>query len=100
MTKTETILDAVQTLGIADSASLETIKGRYRELMKQWHPDRCGEEEARCREMAAKITAAYHHILEYTSAYRFSFREEDIARQIDDGDDWWRQRFGNDPMWA
>ena len=68
---------ALDTLGLPAMVSYEDIKKRYRELSKQLHPDRGGEEES-----MAKINEAYAILKNYIENYRFSFSEEEILKQF------------------
>ncbi len=55
------------TLGLAPGASPRQTKGRYRELVKKWHPDRHASDPAGQAEAArqmAQITLAYRTLLE------------------------------------
>jgi len=44
-------------LGLHESATQSEIKKAYRDLILQWHPDRCQRPDA--EEMTKKIIAAY-----------------------------------------
>jgi DnaJ-class molecular chaperone len=48
MGKYEEITKALQILGLYESATVKEIKNKYRELLKEWHPDLCkGNEDIR-----------------------------------------------------
>lgn len=47
-----------EILGISEHATLEEIQGAYRELMKQYHPDRVGRPGSREWQDAQKIAEA------------------------------------------
>jgi|GEM_PF-1921658 len=49
--------NAYQILGVAPTATLEEIKGAYRKLSQEWHPDRNHSKEAGA--MFAQISDAY-----------------------------------------
>jgi len=93
MTKTQAIMDAKNQLELPDSVTLEQIKKKYRELMRKWHPDSRGGDDAESHVMSARLTEAYRIILDYCNAYKFSFNEDDVVNQCG-GEDWWSQRFG------
>ena len=50
---------ALATLGLHDNADFSTIKSRYRELVKQHHPDRNGGDPA-AEERFKNISQAFH----------------------------------------
>lgn len=45
MGKYEGITKARQIFGLYEFATLKDIKDKYRELLKEWHPDLCKENE-------------------------------------------------------
>ncbi|NOY60051.1 MAG: hypothetical protein GXO75_14140 [Calditrichaeota bacterium] len=50
---------------------------------------------ATSRDEALKI------ILDYLENYRYSFTEEKIKQNLPvDNNDWWSERFGDDPLWG
>jgi len=99
--KYKAILEAAEVLGITSAVTQEQIKKKYRELVKQWHPDKCQAAPEECKKMTARITEAYKLILEYIENYKFSFEEEEIRQNLSiDSDGWWFDRFGEDPLWG
>jgi ADP-ribosylglycohydrolase len=95
------IIKAKETLGLPEQASWEEIKTRYKELIRQWHPDKCTSDQdvAQYNEMTAELNAAYAIIRAYCTEYQFSFREQDIRKYMSK-EEWWFERFGNDPLWG
>lgn len=59
--------DPYKILGIPDSSSADQVKQAYRQLVKQWHPDRLARANPARREYGhnqfIEVTAAYHAIL-------------------------------------
>jgi hypothetical protein len=53
--KYEEITKARQVLGLYESATLKDIKNNYKELLKEWHPDLCKENEEICKEKTIEI---------------------------------------------
>lgn len=47
------------TLGISSNATIETIKTAYRDLARQWHPDKNLDNPKAAEEVFVKIQAAY-----------------------------------------
>ncbi|MGE0084177.1 MAG: J domain-containing protein [Desulfococcaceae bacterium] len=99
MTKYQDIIQAKDLLNLPDRASMEEIKSNYRELIRQWHPDKCNGNDEKCNEMTRKIIAAYETIVSYCSQYKYSFAKEEVSRYLSN-EDWWFERFGNDPIWG
>lgn len=92
------IVAARDLLGLAEKATLAEIKKAYRRMSKKHHPDvaesRPGEELPVAMH---EITAAYQLLLAYCRDYRFP-----LVMQQDslDPEDWWLDRFGQDPLWG
>lgn len=93
------IIDAKKVLNLPERASIEDIKSIYRDMLKQWHPDRCGGNDEKCNEMTKKIVSAYKVIMAYCAQYRYAFTDEEFKRYLT-GEDWWVDRFGNDSLWG
>jgi hypothetical protein len=89
---------ARQLLDLENCASLEEIKLAYRRKAKAHHPDlnepQAGEEE---RIEMHRLTEAYRVLTDYCFSYRIPLEPEEGP--LDD-EDWWMQRFGNDPLWG
>ncbi len=79
MSTFEEIDEARKVLGLLDSASMRDIKGAYRRLSFQYHPDQSGSGQGG-DEMMKKVNWAYKVIMDYCAKYRYAFREEDVAR--------------------
>ncbi|BBG65139.1 heat shock protein DnaJ-like [Hydrogenimonas sp.] len=73
----EEVHEALEVLGLPTHVSLKDITRRYRYLAAKKHPDAGGESE----EMA-RINEAYDLLKRYIENYRFSFSEEEIAKQF------------------
>lgn len=99
MSKYQEILEAKELLNLPERASMEEIKSRYRRLITQWHPDKCNENTETCNEMTKKLNAAYKTIMLYCEEYKYSFAKEEIKKYLS-VEEWWSQKFGNDPLWG
>lgn len=56
-------MDAYAVLGLRPGATQEQIKVRYRELARQWHPDRVDPQgRAGAEKMMQKINRAYEEL--------------------------------------
>lgn len=94
----EKIVAARDLLGLAEKATLAEIKKAYRRMSKKHHPDvaesRPGDEQPVAMH---EITAAYQLLLAYCRDYRFPLV---MQRDSLDPEDWWLDRFGQDPLWG
>lgn len=68
---------AVFGLGEQAQTTLEEIKVRHRNLVKQHHPDAGGKEPEAIRQ----VNAAYRVIMSYIESYRYNFSEQEFCRQ-------------------
>jgi hypothetical protein len=80
-------------------ASMADIKSQYRVMIRKWHPDRCKSDMDTCKEMTARIIAAYRLIRDYCENYEFSFSKEEVSNYLP-ADEWWFERFGRGPFWG
>jgi DnaJ-class molecular chaperone len=87
--------EALRVMGLGDRASLKEIKDRHRELVKRHHPD---TGNACDQEMIRKVNSAYRMLLDYVSAYRFSFDEKEFYEQNPEERIW--MQFADDPLWG
>lgn len=97
----EKIIAAKKLLELEDRASLQDIKQAYRRLSKKHHPDLASKvkntEAGEVLEMH-EITAAYQTLLKYCNNYRYPLVPDE--NEPLDGEDWWMERFGQDPLWG
>lgn len=98
--KWEEIRAARELLDLDRSASLEEIKQAYRRKAKAHHPDlaAAGREGEVDGTAMPRLTAAYQTLTDYCCRYRIPL-EPDQDSPVD-AEDWWMQRFGNDPLWG
>ena len=71
------IREALEVLGLPPMVSLAEIKERYRQLSRRHHPDGGGDAQ-----QMARINEAYEILRSYAENFRFSFSDEEIARQF------------------
>ncbi len=90
------IIWARHILELGERASLEEIKKAFRTLSKRNHPDVLQGKKAE-RSMQ-DLNRAYRILLDYCSAYRFPL-QPGLGEEMDD-EEWWMDRFGNDPLWG
>jgi len=97
--KYQNIMEAKEVLNLPDRASMKEIKSNYRALINKWHPDKCKENHEQCNEMTRKINSAYDIIITYCNHYKYSFAEDEVRTYLS-AEEWWFERFGNDPLWG
>jgi preprotein translocase subunit Sec63 len=93
----QAIDQARELLKLGDKATLGEMKRAYHRMCKKYHPDG-GTDIDPNGETMYRITAAYELLMRYTREYRFPLTpgEHDIY----DAEDWWMDRFGQDPLWG
>lgn len=96
--KWQKIDDARKVLGLGERATLGEIKRAYYKLCKEYHPDIPGRGNNRDEEMMYRLTEAYDLLMRYCEEYHFPLQPEES--DIYDAEDWWMDRFGQDPLWA
>jgi DnaJ-class molecular chaperone len=78
------IEEARKMLGLGEAVTLKEIKRAYRTLAHRHHPDKLGGDGGTESETMKKLNWAYKLIMDYCDNYKYSFREEDIARTYPD----------------
>lgn len=97
----EALCEAATLLGIGNKASLNEIRSRYYERIREWHPDVSLNDPAASHEMTIRLKKAYDLLVEYCMNHSFSFRIEDLAKDLEQSPaDFWMERFGDDPIWG
>ena len=93
----QAIEEAGKLFNLGEKATLGEIKRSYYRLSKEHHPDAVGSNHSAEDEMMYRLTEAYNLLMRYCEEYRFplSKPKEDIY----DAEDWWMDRFGQDPPW-
>ena len=86
---------ALALFGLGERATLKQVKLRYRQLVKENHPDLCPEEGG---EQIRRVNQAYGLLLDYCANYRFCFSEEEFLEQYPE--ERLRRQFGWDPVWS
>lgn len=95
------IRQAADILGIAETASINEIRSRYRTLAKEWHPDVSGNDPNTTHNTMVRLNEAYEVLMNYCLHYPISFRPEDL-RKVPGYEpmDRWMERYGDDPIWG
>lgn len=76
----EEVDEARKILGLAEEASLFTIKKAYREFVREYHPDKNPDEAA--QEQFKKVSEAYKILTDYCEHYKCSLKPEDVKNFI------------------
>ena len=84
-------------LKLDDRATLGEMKRAYHRMCKKYHPDKVGKSDPN-GEIMYQLTEAYELLMRYTEEYRFPLAPGD--NDIYDAEDWWMDRFGEDPLWS
>ena len=93
--------EAAGVLGILEEASLNEIRQKYHDQIKRWHPDVSTMDPGVSHEMAIRLKRACDLLVDYCINHPFSFRLEDLARDLEQNPaDFWMERFGDDPIWG
>jgi DnaJ-class molecular chaperone len=74
------IEEARKLLGLGETATLKEIKTAYRALAHRHHPDKLGEGDSTEGETMKRLNRAYKLLADYCNEYKYSFKEEDVAR--------------------
>jgi len=82
------IQEALEALDLPSLVTRGDIKKRYRQLAREYHPDR-GESNDRME----RINAAYTLLMEYIDRFRYRFDAEEIAQQYPEGEHAQKFRF-------
>lgn len=77
MKKSEAISWALEVLEFPVLSSKEELKVRYHFLAKTLHPDRGGDKVS-----MARVNEAYEILKEYMDNFKFTFSDEEIAKQF------------------
>lgn len=96
--KWQAIDNARKLLGLGEQATQGEMKRAYYNLCKQYHPDAVSPGTKNDEEMMYRLTEAYDLLMRYCEEYRFPLRPEES--DIYDAEDWWMDRFGQDPLWS
>jgi DnaJ-class molecular chaperone len=87
--------EARRLLGLGEAATLKEIKNAYRRLAHRYHPDKHDSAKEENDEMMKKLNRANKVLMDYRTGYKYSFKEEDVAKTYPDEEDWkkWRERW-------
>jgi len=73
--------EARKALGLGETVTLKEIKRAYRTLAHRHHPDKHSSAAGKEKDETMKsLNLAYKLLVDYCGSYRYSFKEEDVAR--------------------
>jgi len=91
--KWEKLEEARKILKLPKKTTRKEIIEQYRKLAKEYHPDHGGSEE-----LIKKLNFAYELLMEYCDNYIIDL--ESTEKRKLSPDEWWFERFGEDPIWG
>ncbi len=94
----EKIVKVRDVLGLGESATLAEIKLAFRLYAKRHHPDLAEGDTESSGELQV-VTEGYQTLMAYCAQYKFPLVLESSDLELDD-EDWWMNRFGQDPVWG
>ena len=75
------IEEARKLLGLGEAATFKEIKRAYRTLAHRHHPDKHSSTAIeQTEETMKRLNWAYKLLMDYCTNYKYSFREEDVAK--------------------
>ena len=80
-------------------ATLAQIKKKFRDLIREWHPDKTNMHDPMHAQKTQQIVEANKVITNYLKNYKISFDEEMVNRYRSMEERWW-ELYGHDPMWG
>ena len=95
MANFDEIEEARKLLGLGETATLKEIKTAYRGMAQRHHPDKQGGAETGENEIMKRLNRAYKLLMDYCADYKYSFRQEDVARVYPEEEDFraWRDKW-------
>ena len=98
------VKEAAEILGICERASFNEIRQMYRDQIKKIHPDVSEKSPAVSNEETLRLNKAYSVLVSYCMNYSISFADEDISESLHFSkisyEDFWNERFRDDPIWG
>ena len=92
----QAITSARDLLGLGSNATRAEIQKAFRHLSKKHHPD--APDSTKDESKMVELTGAYELLMRYCDTYRFPLQPGE--KDIYDAEDWWMERFGQDPHWG
>jgi len=80
--------EARQLLGLGETASLKEVKAAFKRLAHLHHPDKHAGNSPDDTEMMQRLNRAYKTLTDYCEKYKYSFKQEDVARVYPEEEDY------------
>ncbi len=93
----QAIEKARELFKLGDKATLGEMKRAYHRMCKQYHPDKSTDNDPN-GEIMYQLTEAYDLLMRYAEQYRFPLSPG--VHDVYDAEEWWMDRFGEDPLWS
>jgi DnaJ-class molecular chaperone len=95
MANFEEIEEARKLLGLGEAATLNEIKSVYKSMAQRHHPDKHGGASTAENEIMKRLNRAYKLLMDYCADYKYSFRQEDVARVYPEEEDYkrWHEKW-------
>ena len=74
----EEIKRALEVLSLPTLITKEEIKDQYRYMVKKYHPDKGGKDAEKIKQ----INSAYALLMRYIEEFRYTFDEDEVAKQL------------------
>lgn len=99
--KWKQIVAAKELLGLSAQATPQEIKQAYRRLSKKYHPDMKADGGGTPAEndQMRRLTEAYKTLMHHCENFLIPLEPGEEPGELD-GEDWWMDRFGRDPLWG
>ncbi len=94
----QAVMEARELLELPEKATLAEIKKAYRRMSKKYHPDTSTQQGLRQDVSMDDIIGAYQVLHDYCTEYSFPLAVADGEKL--EAEDWWLDRFGQDPLWG
>lgn len=87
--------EALAEFDLPERTSLRQLKGRHRQLVRRYHPDKGVESDP---EKIRRINAAYQVLRKYCNDYQFDFSRQEFLEQFPE--ERLREQFAHDSLWG
>ncbi len=99
----QAIEKARELFKLGDRATMGEIKRAYHRMCKKYHPDSATNSEIvevneENERIMYQLTLSHELLMRYTREYRFPLTPG--KGDVYDAEDWWMDRFGQDPLWG